>query len=91
VEYRLKLYVAGHTARAHRAVEHLRAIIDPQIDGRYRLEIVDVLDHPDVAELERIVATPTLVKEQPEPLRRVIGDLSDRDEVLIALDLGSAG
>lgn len=86
-EYVLKLYVTGRTPRAARAIENLQRLCDEELSGRYQIEIIDVLEHPGLAEDERILATPTLIKQLPPPLRRVIGDLSDKDKVLLGLDL----
>ena len=83
----LKLYVAGQTPRAEAAIANLRRICEQELDGRYELEIIDVLDHPELAEDARILATPTLIKQLPPPLRRVIGDLSDTEKVLLGLEL----
>jgi len=83
----LKLYITGHTARSEQAVANLRALCEQQLVDHYELIIIDVLEHPELAEQERILATPTLIKKMPPPLRRVIGDLSDTDKVLMSLDL----
>jgi circadian clock protein KaiB len=85
--YRFILYVTGVTARTERAVVNLRRLCDEELRGRYELTIVDVLDRPDVAETERILATPLLVKESPLPKRRITGDLSDARRVLHVLGL----
>ena len=85
--YRFILYVTGVTARTERAVVNLRRLCDEELRGRYELTIVDVLDRPDVAEAERILATPLLVKESPLPKRRITGDLSDPRRVLHVLGL----
>ena len=87
VHYRLKLFVAGDTLRARTAIANLTRICDEAFPGSYELVIVDVLRQPDIAEQEKILATPTLVKETPLPLRRIIGDLSDKGKVLAALCL----
>lgn len=84
---RFKLYVAGQTSRSARAVANLRRIADEALRGRYELVIIDVLDDPDSAEADRILTTPTLIKEAPTPPRRVTGDLSDREKVLLGLGL----
>jgi circadian clock protein KaiB len=81
------LFVTGRTARANTAIVNLRRICEQQLRGRYELEIIDVLEHPDKAEDERILATPTLIKSLPPPLRRVIGDLSDTEKVLLGLEV----
>lgn len=85
--YVLRLYVTGQTPRSQAAVRNMREIIEQDLDDDYVLEVVDVLEQPDVAEDVRIIATPTLIKELPPPLRRIIGDLSDRERVLLGLDL----
>lgn len=85
--YVLRLFLAGHTGRSRTAVENLRRICEQELAGRYRLELIDVLEQPDVAEAYNIVATPTLIKTLPPPLRRIIGDLSDSERVLLGLDL----
>jgi circadian clock protein KaiB len=86
--YVLRLYVAGSTARSARAIENTRQICDNHLKGRHDLEVVDLYEHPDAAARENIFAAPTLVKLWPAPLRRVIGDLSDRRRVLLSLGLG---
>lgn len=88
-KYVLKLYVTGRTPRAERAIANLRRLCEEELAECYELVVIDVLDHPQLAEDERILATPTLIKQLPPPLRRVIGDLSDRDKVLLGLDLQS--
>lgn len=87
--YLLRLFVTGKTARASAAVANLRRICDEDLDGKYELEVIDVLEQPDAAEAARVLATPTLIKMLPPPLRRIIGDLSDRDKVLLGLELRS--
>lgn len=86
-EYLLRLYVTGHTARSARALTNLKMICEEELEGRYRIEVIDVLEQPERSERDRIVATPTLIRELPPPIRRIIGDLSDRDEVLHGLEL----
>lgn len=85
--YLLKLYITGKTPRTERAIANLRKLCDEVLAEAYEVEIIDVLENPKLAEDERILATPTLIKKLPPPLRRVIGDLSDRDRVLLGLDL----
>src|SRR3982750_2283750 len=85
-KYVLTLYVTGTSPRTQIAIDNLNRICADELDGRYELEIVDVLEHPQRAEDERILATPTLIKQLPPPLRRVIGDLSDKDKVLLGLE-----
>src|SRR4051812_30789972 len=86
-KYVLKLYVAGANARTERAVANLRRICEQELANLYELEIVDVLENPQVAEDDRILATPTLIKQLPPPLRRVVGDLSDKEKVLFGLEV----
>jgi circadian clock protein KaiB len=83
----LKLYIAGRTSRTEHAITSLRDICERELGGEYQLVVIDVLERPQLAEDERIFATPTLVKELPPPLRRVVGDLSNRERVLIGLDI----
>lgn len=90
-KYLLKLYVTGNTSRAEQAIANLRRICKEDLDGQYELQIIDVLEHPQLAEDEKILATPTLIKRLPPPLRRVIGDLSDKERVLLGLDLWPHG
>src|SRR5258708_943566 len=85
--FQLKLYVTGSSARASAAIANLRRICEQELQGQYELEIIDVLQDPQLAENDKILATPTLIKQLPPPLRRVIGDLSDRDKVLLGLEV----
>ena len=85
--YKLRLFVTGSTARSARAIANMRKICEENLHGRYDLEVVDVYEHPDATRELQIIATPTLVKILPEPLRRIIGDLSDREKVLAGLNL----
>ncbi len=90
--YLLKLYVTGSSARAETAVANLRRLCEQELANDCELQVIDVLENPQLAEDEKILATPTLVKELPPPLRRVIGDLSDKERVLLGLELrGSNG
>ena len=85
--YILKLYVAGNTPNSMRALKTLRNILETEFRGVYALKVIDVLKNPQLAEEDKILATPTLAKILPPPVRRIIGDLSDRERVLIGLDL----
>lgn len=87
MSYRLKLYVTGHTPSSERAIRNLQQIVAQTGIGEHEVVIVDVLAQPQMAEDERILATPTLIKESPLPARRIIGDLSDTGKVLLGLDL----
>ena len=94
-KYLLRLFVTGASSRTAPAIANLRRICEQELEGRYDLEIIDVQEHPELAEDEKILATPTLIKSLPLPLRRVIGDLSDKDKVLLGLQVepkpGAAG
>jgi circadian clock protein KaiB len=85
--YVLRLYVAGMTARSTRAVENVRSICEEHLHDRYDLEVIDVYQQPTLARGEQIIAAPTLIKKLPLPLRRIIGDMSSTDRVLVGLDL----
>ena len=85
-KYVLKLYVTGHTAASVRAAANLRRICEEELGGPYELKVIDILERPQLAEDEKILATPTLIKELPLPLRRIIGDLSNKEQVLLGLD-----
>jgi circadian clock protein KaiB len=85
--YLLKLYITGTSPRAEVAIANLRRICEQELHGEYELEIIDVLEHPQIAEDDKILATPTLIKQLPPPLRRVIGDLSDKAKVLLGLEV----
>jgi circadian clock protein KaiB len=86
-KYRLKLFITGQTARSSRAISNLRRICEEALGTAYELNIIDVLERPELAEEERILATPTLIREFPPPVRRIIGDLSDTNQVLLGLEL----
>lgn len=83
----LRLYITGQTPKSERAVANLRRICQEDLQDEYHLDIIDVLERPELAEDEKILATPTLIKELPPPLRRIIGDLSIKEKVLLGLDL----
>lgn len=85
--WRLRLYVAGQTPKSIAAVANLRRICDERLAGRYRIEVVDLLKRPELARRDEIVVIPTLVRTLPPPLRKIIGDLSQGDRVLVGLDL----
>ena len=85
--YRLRLFVAGTTPRSARAIQNIRAICEDNLQGRYDLEVIDIYQHPEQIKPEQIVVIPTLVKEEPLPLRKMIGDLSNKAQVLTGLDI----
>lgn len=86
-KYLLKLYVNNRTGRSQRAIDNLQQMLAVDFVGRYELEIIDVLEDPQSAESRKIIATPTLIRELPPPVRRIIGDLSDHHQVLQGLEL----
>jgi circadian clock protein KaiB len=86
-KYQLKLFITGHTLYSWRAINNLRRICDEDLGAEYDLTIIDILEQPQVAGDQKILATPTLIKESPPPVRRIIGDLSDRKQVLMGLEL----
>ena len=86
-EWQLKLYVAGKTARSIAALENLERLCETHLAGRYSIEIVDLLVNPKLAAGDQILAVPTLVRKFPEPMRKIIGDLSDEERVLVGLNL----
>jgi circadian clock protein KaiB len=86
-KYRLRLFVTGSTPRSARAIANMRQICEENLHGQYDLEVVDVYENPEATRELQIIATPTLVKILPEPLRRFIGDLSDKEKVLAGLNV----
>jgi circadian clock protein KaiB len=85
--YVLRLYVTGMTPRSTEAFAAIKAICEERLQGRYELEVIDIYEHPQLAIDEQIIAVPTLVKLLPAPLRRLVGDLSNKERVLLGLDL----
>jgi circadian clock protein KaiB len=85
--YLLRLYVTGTTPRSARAIQNIRAICEEKLQGCYDLEVIDIYQHPEQAKPEQVVVTPTLVKKLPLPVRRLIGDLSNAERVLVGLDI----
>jgi len=83
----LRLYITGQTPRSQQAIANLRRLCKESLGEEYELSIIDVLERPQLAEDEKIMATPTVVKALPPPMRRIIGDLSDVKQVLVGLDL----
>jgi circadian clock protein KaiB len=85
--YVLRLYLTGNTNRSLKAVQAVNALCEQYLKGRYELEVVDLCEQPERAQIDQIIAAPTLVKELPLPLQRLIGDLTNTERVLISLDL----
>lgn len=86
-KYILRLYITGDSLKSQRAIANLFRICREELDDEYRVEIIDVLEQPYLAEEEKILVTPTLIKQLPPPLQRIIGDMSNRQKVLLGLDL----
>ena len=85
--WRLRLYVAGQTPRSLTAFENLQRICETHLKGHYRIEVIDLMEHPHLSKGDQILAIPTLVRKLPQPMRKIIGDLSDTEKVLVGLDL----
>jgi circadian clock protein KaiB len=85
--YVLRLYITGMTPNSKKAVENVKKICEEYLKGRYELEVIDIYQQPALAQGEQIVAAPTLIKKLPGPLRRLIGDMSNTEKVLVGLDL----
>jgi circadian clock protein KaiB len=85
--YSLRLYVAGQTPRSIAAIANLKRICDQHLPGKYKIEIVDLMANPALAQRHQIVAIPTLIRQLPEPIKRVIGDLSNVEKVIVGLDI----
>jgi circadian clock protein KaiB len=89
--YVLRLYVSRSTSKSKLAVENMKRVCEEHLKGRYDLEVIDIHEHANLARDEQIVAVPTLIKRLPLPLRRLVGDMSDLDRVLVGLDLRRQG
>ncbi|NII81307.1 MULTISPECIES: circadian clock protein KaiB [Pedobacter] len=85
--YELRLYVAGKTSKSVAALENLKKLCEEHLKGKYSIEVIDLLEKPQLAEGDQIFAIPTLVKKVPEPVRKIIGDLSNEEKVLVGLDI----
>jgi len=85
--WNLRLYVAGHSAKCVAAVRNLNTFCETHLAGRYRIEIIDLLENPKLARDDQILAIPTLVRKVPEPLRKIVGDLSNAERMLVGFDL----
>ena len=90
-KWRLRLYVAGRSPKCVTALENLKRFCEEHMPGQYEIEVIDLLENPRLAKDDQIVAIPTLVRKLPEPLRRIIGDLSNSERMLVGLDLKSRG
>lgn len=85
--WELRLYVAGQTPKSLRAFTNLKKICETELRGKYRIEVIDVLAHPELARADQIVAIPTLIRKLPPPIKRLIGDLSNKERTLVGLEL----
>lgn len=85
--FELRLYVAGQTQKSVAALANLKKYCEDHLPGKYKIEVIDLLKHPHLAERDQIVAIPTLVKKVPLPIRKIIGDLSNHEKVLVGLDI----
>ena len=85
--YELRLYVAGQTPKSVLALANLRLICEQHLHGRYQIEVIDLIQNPQLAQGDQILALPTLVRRLPEPIKKIIGDLSNTERVLVGLDL----
>jgi circadian clock protein KaiB len=85
--WELRLYVAGQTAKSVAAFENLRRLCEEHLPGRYQIEVIDLLVHPQLARGDQIVAIPTLVRKLPQPIRKIVGDLSNTERALVGLQL----
>jgi circadian clock protein KaiB len=85
--YDLRLYVAGQTPKSVAAINNLKRICEDNLKGRYRIEVVDLMKNPQLAKGDQIIAVPTLVRKLPPPIKKIIGDLSNEEKVLIGLDV----
>jgi circadian clock protein KaiB len=87
MKYELRLYVAGKTAKSVTALQNLKKYCEEHLKGQYKIEVIDLLVQPQLAEGDQIFAIPTLVRKVPEPIRKIIGDLSDEEKVLVGLNI----
>jgi circadian clock protein KaiB len=83
----LRLYVAGQTRKSMAALENLKRFCEEHLAGKYRIEVVDLIEHPELSQSDQILAIPTLVRKLPSPMRKIIGDLSNTERVLVGFDL----
>ncbi|MHC5611932.1 MAG: circadian clock KaiB family protein [Nostoc sp.] len=86
-QWQLRLYVAGQTPKSVTAFANLKKLCEEHLQGQYRIEIIDLLQYPELAKRDQILAIPTLVRQLPQPIRQIIGDLSNQEKVLLGLDL----
>ncbi len=85
--YVMRLYISGMTPKSQRAIDNLKAICEDYLKDRYKLEIIDIFQQPELARAEQVIAAPTLIKELPPPLRKFIGDMSQTEKILVGLEV----
>lgn len=90
-KYELRLYIAGKTQKSITALNNLKKYCEEHLEGQYSIQVIDLLEQPQLAEGDQILAIPTLVKKVPEPVRKIIGDLSNEEKVLVGLDIRHRG
>lgn len=88
-EWSLRLYVAGESPRSRTALQNLQRLCEERLKGKYKIEVIDLTKRPELAKADQILAVPTLVRKIPEPMKRIIGDLSDADRALLALEMAA--
>ncbi len=86
-EYELRLYITGKTEKTEQKIKKLRETLTEKLEGEYNLEVKDIKENPQLAEDEKILATPVIEKKLPKPIKRIIGELSDQEKILLGLDL----
>jgi len=86
-QWELRLYIAGNTPKSMAALSNLKKYCEEHLQGKYRIEVIDLLVHPQLAEGDQIFAIPTLVRKVPQPIRKIIGDLSNKEKVLVGLNI----
>jgi circadian clock protein KaiB len=86
-EWKLRLYVAGQTPKSLTAFANLKRICEKHLSGRYQIEVIDLLKQPELAQMDQIIALPTLVRRLPEPIKRIVGDLSNSERVIVGMNL----
>jgi circadian clock protein KaiB len=90
-KYVLRLFITGMTPRAQEAVRNIRKICEEELKGRYELEVIDIYQQPELAKKEQILAAPTLIRKLPLPLRKLVGDMSNKEKVVVGLEILSEG
>ncbi len=87
IKYVLRLYITGTTPRSEEAIRNIKKICEQELKGRYELEIIDIYQQPELAKKEQILAAPTLIRKLPLPLRKLVGDMSDKERVVVGLEI----